>query len=76
MNVELDDKLNENSDNIELCSEDDSSENLEDLKIKDEENKSEIEEELDHELNNYNLFDYEEKKKKFIKKRKKPIFMK
>ena len=35
MNVELDDKLNENSDNIELCSEDDSSENLEDLKIKD-----------------------------------------
>ena len=68
MNVELDDKLNENSDNIELYSEDDSSKNLEDLKIKDEENKSEIEEELEHEPNNNNLFDYDDKKKKFIKK--------
>ena len=74
MNVELDDKLNENSDNIELCSEDDSSENLEDLKIKDEENKSEIEEELEHEPNNNNLFDYEDKKKKFIKKKEKTDF--
>ena len=70
MNVELDDKLNENSDNIELCSEDDSSENLEDLKIKDEENKSEIEEELEDEPNNNSLFDYGDKKKKFIKKGK------
>jgi hypothetical protein len=66
MNVELDDKLNENSDNIELCSEDDSSENLEDLKIRYEENKSEKEEELKHGPNDNNLFDYEDKKKKLI----------
>ena len=74
MSEELDDKLNENSDNIELCSEDDSSEKLEELKMMKIRVKQKRNQNMSLIIITYLIM--QTKRKKLLKKRKKPVFMK